>query len=382
MVNSVPQVVRGFDVVSGRPDLECLHTFEQFPVYMGCVDSPACQDLLFDMNCKISAGTGMIQIDPLPSESIVYQAGHGSGATGAAWAEHHAALADFIGKRKPESIFEIGGGHGVLSRCYFERDPSVEWTILEPNPISMPGGRVKIQKGFFTESTQIPESADVIVHSHLLEHLHAPADFFRKLGRLRKGVWTCFSVPALARQLEQCYTNVLNFEHTYYCTEPYIEWWLQGAGFELVEKNYFRGDHSIFYAARKAVPMESGLELPQGYETNRSLFLRYVEYHRSLVARLNGLVGQAESEVFLFGGHAFSQYLIAFGLDVTKIRCILDNDPAKHGRRLYGTNLFVTSPSILSGKRKPIVILRAGVFASEIKDSIWSRFAPDAVFLE
>ena len=44
----------------------------------------------------------------------------------------------------------------------------------------------------------------------------------------------------------------------------------------------------------------------------------------------------------------FSQYLFAFGLDIKPIISILDNSPIKIGKRLYGYDIDVNSPKILS----------------------------------
>ena len=48
--------------------------------------------------------------------------------------------------------------------------------------------------------------------------------------------------------LKRKYTNCLNFEHTYFITEPYVDYLLSKNGFRLIEKQYFKKDHSIFFA--------------------------------------------------------------------------------------------------------------------------------------
>ena len=49
---------------------------------------------------------------------------------------------------------------------------------------------------------------------------------------------------------------------------------------------------------------------------------------------------------------------------------ILDNDTSKQSKRLYGTRLFVKSPKILAKENNPTVILKAGVYNSEIRKDI------------
>jgi hypothetical protein len=83
----------------------------------------------------------------------------------------------------------------------------------------------------------------------------------------------------------------------------------------------------------------------------------------------------------LFGAHVFAQYMLAFGLDGSRLAGILDNDPNKQGKRLCGTSLAVYSPSVLAGHARPIVILRAGVYNDEIRAGITTKANADTVFL-
>ena len=91
---------------------------------------------------------------------------------------------------------------------------------------------------------------------------------------------------------------------------------------------------------------------------------------------------QAAQPIYLFGAHVFAQYLLEMGLNTDKIVCLLDNDPKKQGRRLYGTKLNVAAPQVLVEIKDPIVILKAGVYNEEIKDEIVNRINRETVFWE
>ena len=91
---------------------------------------------------------------------------------------------------------------------------------------------------------------------------------------------------------------------------------------------------------------------------------------------------KACDHIYLFGAHIFSQMLIHFGLRIDKVRCILDNDPLKQGKRLYGTSFRVKSPEVLRNEDKPIVVLNAGAYSGEIKDDIVKRINSKTTFLE
>ncbi|EEU7171956.1 SAM-dependent methyltransferase, partial [Campylobacter jejuni] len=73
---------------------------------------------------------------------------------------------------------------------------------------------------------------------------------------------------------------------------------------------------------------------------------------------------------YLFGAHLFGQYLIFQGLNTEKIINILDNNPSKQEKRLYGTKFIVKSPKILKDQDDSLVILNAGVYNDEIEKDI------------
>ena len=85
-----------------------------------------------------------------------------------------------------------------------------------------------------------------------------------------------FSLPNMEEMLKRNYTNCLNFEHTVFITEPYIEFFLSKYGFRLIEKKYFKDDHSIFYAYVKDKKIKK-TDLPKMlYEHNKKIFLDYI----------------------------------------------------------------------------------------------------------
>lgn len=375
-------IERNADIISGDEDLERLHTFSRFPVFMGCTVAPQAEDTLFDMSFWISRGSGMIQLNPLLPLDVLYPEAHGAGCVGALWAKHHQALADFIAKFKPSSVLEIGGAHGILATNY-QKTKRIPWTILEPNPTPVAECEATIIKGFFDENFHFQGEVDAVVHSHVFEHIYQPEQFMRHLSAFMAiGSKLIFSLPNMETMLERKYTNCINLEHTAFLTEPYIEYLLAKHGFRLLSKEYFMDDHSIFYASVRD-PSVKPVDLPGNlYHKNKKLYLDYVEYHEELIKEINSKIKNARQAVYLFGAHVFAQYLIAFGLDTSRVVKLLDNDLNKQGKRLYGTNLMVDSPKALAQLANPIVILKAGVYNQEIKADILNNINDKVVFLE
>lgn len=375
------QIERTCDVVTGGLDMEDLHSMQNFPVFMGCVDHEVEFDIRSELIWQINKTSGFLQLKKLIPLEVLYQAQH-AGAVGSIWMEHHHRFAKFLNKFKPNSVLELGGAHGILSMQY-ERFKEIPWTILEPNPMPAEGCRAQFIKGFFDKGFRYSGKFDTIIHSHVFEHIYEPDDFVQLLaGFMTPGNQLIFSLPNMKAMLERSYTNCINFEHTIFLTEPYVEYLLAKHGFLLLEKEYFMADHSIFYAAIRSDSV-SPKALPAGlYEANKKLYLNYVDYHKTLIDDLNQKMSKTEQPIYLFGAHVFAQYLLEMGLDSDKIVCILDNDPKKQGRRLYGTNLKVESPKLLAGVQDPIVILKAGVYKNEIKSEIIKNINKSTVFFE
>lgn len=373
---------RTADVITGNRDLENLHTLTGFPVFMGSVETPASDDLVADMTWSIARDSGLIQLKNLLPLDVLYQAQTTTAAIGPTWMEHHRTFAKFLHSYAPDAVLELGGAHGILSVEY-KTFADIPWTILEPNPSPTNGCTATFIRGFFDDTFVFTKEFDVLVHSHVFEHLYEPAKFMSHLaGFLRPGQKMIFSVPNLAEWLKRCYTNAINFEHTVFLTEPYIDFLLAQHGFRTIEKRHVMDGHSIFYSVERdpgvaAVPLP-----PELYAENRAIYEGFTAYYEKVTREINARVTEWPGEVYLFGAHVFAQYLIAFGLDTSRVQCILDNDVRKQGRRLYGTSLKVASPKILAGRPDAAVILKAGIYNEEIKRDIRAAINDKVVYFE
>ena len=375
-------IERHVDVMTGNMSMEDLHTMQDFPVFMGCVNFPADEDIRAELTWQINRNNGVLQLKKLIPLETLYQAQHDPGTVGTIWMDHHNAFADFLKKFEPKSVLELGGAHGILALEYFKYK-ELPWTIIEPNPTPVQGCKARFLKGFFNENFRYNDYFDTIVHSHVFEHIYNPNEFVKYLSEImNEGQNLVFSLPNLSIMLQKNFTNALNFEHTVFLTEPYIDFLLSRHGFKVLERQYFREDHSIFYGAVRDSKVADCV-LPLGlYEENRKLYLNFVSYHKNLIDKLNERMAETDKPIYLFGAHVFAQYLLEMGLNTAKILCLLDNDPKKHGLRLYGSKLNVLSPSILKNIDSPVIILKAGVYNNEIKKDILENINNTAVFFE
>jgi len=366
-------------VIDGNDQLELLYVFKDFPIYMGCVETNADDDIFFDMNWYISKN-GCIQLNPLVPIEILYE-NSPSETIGEVFNNLHKEFAKFIEKYNHKKIFEIGGAHGKLSKEYAELIDNVDWTILEPAPNPVNGVNAKIIKGFFGPSFDLEWNYDVVVHSHVFEHIYQPEQFMKIMASfIPTGCMQMFAIPNMIPQLENRYLSCLDPEHTVLLTENNVECMLTRYGFKILEKKYYLKDHSIFYAVEK-ISTSMPTKLINEYYENKELFNSYINHYIAEVVRINKVINETENPIYLFGAHLFSQYLIAFGLDLKNVKGVLDNSKTKNGQRLYGTSYFAESPAILKNVDDPVVILKAGMYNDEIMNDILININPNTKFL-
>jgi hypothetical protein len=357
-------IIRKNSLLTGKTNLEHLITFKKFPVFMGCTLSDIKKDLKSDMIFEICKDTGIIQLKKLLPLNIVYQKNHNDGI-GIIWQEHYKRFAQFVSNYKPRRVLEIGGANSNIANNCLNINPNLFWTIIEPHPLFQEKRNIKIIKGWFDNDFKPSVAYDAIIHSHVLEHVYSPEEFLKHVSSLQKaGQKMIFSVPNMFCQLEDKFTNCLNFEHTCFLTEEIIDYLLNKHRYRILEKQYFNR-HSIFYTTEKCDDIIK-INLPAKYQVYKALFNDFISYHLDLIKKINKKIKNFDGDLYLFGAHIFSQYLIAFGLKTDKIKGILDNSPIKQKQRLYGTKLTIMNPKIIAESNKPGVILKVGIYRDEI----------------
>jgi SAM-dependent methyltransferase len=365
-------ILRKKSIISDQKNLEIIYKFKDFPVFLGCVDSPVKNDLVANMEWAIDKDTGMIQLVKLIPLKTLYLNQHND-SIGKIWEDLYKEFSLFIlSSINKHNILEIGGAHDKLANYVLDANKKTRWTIIEPNPQNIRNKKIKIIKGWFDKKFMSPDSFDTIVHSHVLEHVYNPDDFLKSVADLlRPGQKHFFVIPNMLPMLKNKFTNCLNFEHTTFLTEYFTDYLLKRNGFKILEKKYYGNPHSIFYATEKLSQKQKQLPIIKSkYNIYKKIFMNFIVYHKKMINSINLKMRKTKDPVYLFGAHIFSTYLFAFGLKKDKIISILDNSPLKQGKRLYGTNLMVESPKKLKDKGPVNVILKAGIYNEEIKKDI------------
>ncbi|WP_445148546.1 class I SAM-dependent methyltransferase [Baekduia sp. Peel2402] len=375
-MSSVAETVRGEDALiqrracaaCGASELSSLLAIDDVPVHMGVTAQAPSEDVVLPQLWVTCGRCGCVQLAALAPLELVYQSQH-NGAVGGVWARHHSALATFVARRAPHRVVEIGGGTGGLAKRYVEDHAVDRWTVIEPNPAFEAVPPIVVVKAYVEDAGDVVADADAIVHGHVLEHIYEPRAFLATIrAQAPPGATMLVSVPHLAGLLAQSGSNALNFEHTYFFDRDLMVWMLEDAGFSIVAEAPFE-QHSLFFEARPDVaPGQAGA--PPDARGGAQAFASFVDAARVDAARLTARASTFDGDVYLFGAHVFSQFLIGCGFPAQRARAVLDNDPNKQGQRLYGTPLTVAAPEAMAQRsrdgRATAVIVRATHYSAEI----------------
>ena len=376
-------IFRDKSLLDDNSKLEHLHTFNKVPASMACTSAIDTDDILMDQIWDICRNTGLIQLRELFPLELVYKFPHNDGV-GKIWENHDKALADFIETTNVKRVLEIGAGAGRLGKLYLSKDDTNHWTSLEPNHIYeevVMDNFVHLRE-WFDENYIIDKDYDAIVHSNVLEHTYNPVSFLKTIHQqIDEDTLHIFSIPNLFYFIQEGFTNGLNFEHTVFLTEEIVDILLCNIGFKIIKKQYHKGLPCIFYACMKVKPKEK-IYPNSIYKKNKKVFLDFVDYYQNNVKKLNEKMNSFDGEIFLFGAHIFSQFLIFNGLNTNRIICILDNSEMKQNNRLYGTSFVVKSPEILKGCENAAVILKTAQYNKEIKEGILNNINNRVIFWE
>lgn len=359
---------RHANVLTGGTRLEPVFSLPDFPVYMGCTDRPAAEDVRADLRFSICRDTGLIQLDAIPPAALLYQLPHNDG-TGGVWRRHHQELAVLIAELLAPGarVLEVGGATGTLAGLVTAARDDVDWTLIDPNPVLPAGTTVKSVRGFFAGPVTAGDGYDAVIHSHVIEHVFDPPAFLAQLAACAKpGGLHVFSLPDLAAMLARGYTNCLNFEHTLFLAEAYVDVLLARAGFVVEDKRRFGTAHSLFYVTRLSGGGNREVAFPDLYAEHRRLMTGFRATLDAAVARANRMMADLRGPVYLFGAHIFSQYLIGAGLETGRVAGVLDNSPLKIGHRLYGTPFTVFHPEVVAGQSDVAVVLKVEQYRDEI----------------
>ena len=371
--NKIDYSTRSNCILSKKDKLRDLISLKKFPVFIGCTDKPKNKDIFFDMQWSVGVLSGLIQLKHLMNPKIIYSTFH-SEAVGQLWEKHHKEFSKFIIKYSDDRVLEIGGGANVIANLCAKNKKIKNWynfelAKIESNQIQY-SKKVKYINRSITGNyaKKIIKDETTLVSSHVLEHLYSPIETLKTVIKNTNTKKIIFSIPNLKAYLENKYTNVINFEHTYLLTEEVLKKILSEINFKIKFKKNFK-KHSIFIYAEKSEKVVK-YNLPN-LNKYQKVYKDNINFYQRKILRFNKIFLKKNKSVnFIFGAHIFSQYLFKMGLEENNFSNVLDNSKDKLKKRLYGTNLTVENPSIIKKIEKPIVLVNMGQYQLEVEKQL------------
>ena len=347
--------------------------FGPMPCYMGCVAPDSDDDLMALMAWGINPQGLLAVLDPPPLEAV-YPAQHNDPTVSPLWMKHHRAFANFVDTHtNAQVVLEVGGADGTLADIVRrEMDLPKDWVIIEPNPHVPAEVEAKVIKGWFPQDLPPAQGSwSCITASHVLEHAVDPYGFLSDCSKaLDLNGDLILTWPDMTAMAERTDLNMLNFEHLHFLPQETAEEMLRTSGFEVVAVEKFEG-HSVFiHAQKRGEPNPNPASFNTDPNSLTAMADRYIASLRSTVDRFQTEIDAWEGSIWLFGAHIFSQYLLAMGLESTRLAGILDNAPGKQGKRLCGTALQVSSPESLRGSSRNLVLVAAALYEAEILEQL------------
>lgn len=333
-----------------------LHTFSRFPISICTQDTPLTEEERLVEASIVEDEIGMVHFLPYVDPREIYLNQHNS-CVGKTWTLHNEEFANFVLQYEKDSIVEIAGGAGKVFQNFVKNNPDYTyWKVVDINPsnIYQEDPRCIVKHGLFEPEEDVQEG-DTVISSHFVEHVYHLEEFLKDLHS-RNPKYHIFTLPNFKKFAASNYTATIMFEHPHYLAEDCLDYLLALTGWKIKEKKFFL-DHSIFYITEPCIPEERETTFTSAPDINN-----LITYMQQRVASL------PDSKFYVFGAHLTYYYLLNLGVPEDKIIAVVDNDPNKQGRRMYGTNTKVISPSELP--KNALVFLEMGPYNQEIANNL------------
>ena len=327
-----------------------------------------------DLSYSICNTCNTIQLDKLMPLHILYGESHNFSSVGEIWKNHFLFFSEKIEHIINDKIvMEIGCPTGKIANlcCNYKK-----WYAVEPNinTDSYKLQNINFIREFFDDNitNHINEKIDVIIHSHLFEHIYEPNIFLKNcFDLLSDDGEMFFSVPNMQFIADNSIVPFFGvfFEHTIFLNKENITYLLEVNNFIIVDIFYYK-NHSIFFHVKKNKEITKPKFITNISDINK--FNNNIIYYNEFILKCKYQISKIQNQyknIYIFGAYYNTQILLAMGLNNINISGILDNCIEKQNKYLYGYDILIKSPNILKNEDS-IIILKNGVYSNEIYDQI------------
>ena len=293
------------------------------------------------------------------------------------------SLIELSSEKFPQKVLQFGCSDGYTLYRFLEKGAK-QVTGIEPSIVSRNYSAEKYGMSVIPstiEEYQSDDKFDLIVATHILEHLYTPDIVLKNIKKnLSNDGLLLIEVPLWEREDLQP-LGVLSFEHLNYFCEDTLSRILQESGYDIIHisKNYNINHYPVITIIAKV-----GVNKKQVYDTdvdvikekNKKLLTSYLKReHVFWKEKEKNIISQSNIFVptYIYGGGIHTSQLLSMTNIVGKltITAIFDGSITKQGKHIFDINIL--PPEII--KKIPSgsnIIISSKVFELEIEKRIFS----------
>jgi hypothetical protein len=300
------------------------------------------------------------------------------------------ALARTLAERhqiRGEEILEIGPGRAdfllLLCDVAGASGRGVDPSFREERLDGPAAARVQVERSFF-QKRHVDRPFALVVCRHTLEHIHDVHTFLQTLAEALAAALDAvvfFEVPDTGRILRETAFWDVYYEHCTYLTPGSMARAFRAAGFrpERIELGF--DDQYILLTSTlgdpggpEFLPLE---EPPEQSVSEAEAFVReFDSVRRHWTDRLRTTRESGRTSVVWGAGSKGVGFLAALAI-TDEVACVVDINPAKHGKYMPGTGHEIVAPEHLVQTRPDLVVVMNPVYTDEIRDEL-RRLGVDA----
>lgn len=322
-----------------------------------------------------------VQLKYIGDMAEIYRVNHAD-STGKTMQELHQQTRAMILRNRHaiKNIIEIGSSIGFLADLILD-ELNTTYFIIEPSYKGTHSQNKHILQNFYeyVDDTELP--ANTIIISHVFEHFYNPFEILEKISRNHNIEHFYLVWPNLEYYMQNNILHVLNTEHTYYIDNAFLVKLLERFGFQLKDREEYRGHSVLFYFQRQTSHRLADIIPLKNTIVPLDSFYSKIQ---STITKWNACIAEnAEKRMFVWPASIHCLYLFQFGLS-TRIDGCLDNSPNKMNKFLYGYNLPIYSFRDILQENSPdtIIFINGGVFNTDIEEECKKATNIQFVFAE
>lgn len=311
---------------------------------------------------------GTAQLKYLGDLDEIYKINHAD-STGKTMQELHHQTKSMIVRNKHniQNILEIGSSVGYLADLILN-ELNINYFIIEPCYKGTQRNNKHIIHNFYEYVDDSAIAANTLIISHVFEHFYNPIEILDKISKNQQIKHLYIVWPDLEYYMQNNILHVLNTEHTYYVDNAFLINLFASYGFELVEKEGYKGHSALFYFQRcYNASVTNNITYKNTVVPLESFYSRI----QSTIRAWNTIIEEnRDKRIYIWPASIHCLYLLQFGLS-TKITGCLDNSSNKINKYLYGYNIpiFNFQEIVENNSENTIILVNGGVFNKDIEET-------------